>query len=288
MALLPSHQTQANSVANLAAAHAELGFPNGKHLFHAGQHAGFDLWGPLQRRKYVIALFCLIGAALGYLQFAKTPKTYSSNTRLLISTQAPPSIVNGDMSYDYVVLPTHANLIASELILGDAVAKGNLAELKTFEDINFPISALKEMITVIPDNASGETMTVRCEGPVAEDLPAILNSVVAAYRQNLEDNSESVGKEATDLIQQLSTQLMDEKRKAERRSMELYSRLGIAAVDQNGRIVNPYGAKLRETMEKFDDVQSSLRKLTDRLRMSAGGPAIQRRKSDQDYLDGGQ
>ena len=50
-----------------------------------------DLWGPLQRRKYLVALMCLFGAGLGYLHFSKGPKSFLSVTRLLITTKAPPS-----------------------------------------------------------------------------------------------------------------------------------------------------------------------------------------------------
>ena len=61
---------------------------------------------------------------------------------------------------------------------------------------------------------------------------------------------------------------MDDKRKAEKRSLELYSRLGIMTAGQNGNFVNPHTQKLRPTMEKFDNLEASLRGLTDRLRMA--------------------
>ncbi len=266
MTLLPSQPNQTKAIVNTGHSHADVGFPRGKPL-HSGQHQGFDLWGPLQRRKYLIALFCLIGAGLGFLYFTKTPKTYQSFTRLMITTQAPPTIVNGDMQLERVSLSKHANLISSELVLAQAVTSGKLQELPTFEDSGFAVELLKEMIEVIPDPKSDGTLTIVCEGPQPGDLPMILNQVIDSYRENLEDDTESFGKESAELIEKLSSQIMDEKRKAEKRSLELYSRLGIATVDQNGRIVNPYAKKLAETMENFDGVKSSLRSLTDRFRM---------------------
>ena len=68
---------------------APLGGP-GLHL-----QPGFDIWGPLHRRKYLIALFCLIGAGLGYLNSVKTPKTYTSALRLMITTQARMALSTG-------------------------------------------------------------------------------------------------------------------------------------------------------------------------------------------------
>lgn len=266
MALLPPHQPQPQTLAHPAAAPAEVGLPRGKQ-FAVGQQHGFDLWGPLQRRKYLIALFCLIGAGLGFLYFAKTPKTFQSFTRLMITTQAPPTIVNGDMQLERVSLTRHANLISSELVFGEAVSSGKLQDLPTFDDTGFAAYELKEMVEVIPDPKSDGTLTIVCEGPQPNDLPIILNQIIAAYKKNLETDSQSFGKESTELIEKLSSQLMDEKRKAEKRSLELYSRLGIMTVDQNGSFVNPYAKKRRDSAEKLDDVRTSLRSLTDRFRM---------------------
>ncbi len=230
-------------------------------------YQGFDIWGPLQRRKHLIGLFCLIGAMLGLLYYSKTPKTYSSFTRLMITTQAPPAIINGDMQLERVSLSKHANLIASELVLSDAVSTGKLGELKSFQEAGFPVADLKGMIDVFPDEEAQATLTITCKGTQPDDLPIILNQIVFAYKKNLDEDTESFGRETAELIQLLSSQLMEEKKKAEERSLQLYTGLGITSVDSNGRIVNPYTENLREAMERFDEVKSSLRDLDDRYEL---------------------
>ena len=229
---------------------------------------GFDIWGPLQRRKYLIALFCLVGTALGYLYFAKTSPVYSSSIRLMITTQAPPAIVNGDIKMvDGGSLSKHVNLISSELVLAEAVAQGNLGKLSTFNEISHPVYALKEMIRVVSDGDSDETLSVHCTGPNAEDLPRILNQLTDAYRQNLADDSQNFGKESTDLISQLSSELGDEKLQAEQESFALFTKLGITDLSGDGNIINPHIKKQNELNEQFDGIKLSLKKATDRYEL---------------------
>ena len=228
---------------------------------------GFDIWGPLLRRKYLIALFCLIGTGLGYLYFVKTPKTYSSALKLMITTQAPPSIVNGDLKLEGSSLPKHASLIASELVLSQAVEAGELEKLATFAEIAYPVGSLKQMLRVVSDEKNSETMIISCAGPNPDDLPIILNQIVGAYRQNLEEDSKTFGEETAELIQQLSNQLSSEKRKAEERSVELYAQLGVTTVAENGQVLNPHSQKLANLLTQQDEAKANLRRLNDRFEL---------------------
>lgn len=226
---------------------------------------GFDIWGPLQRRKGIIILLCLIGAAVGYLNFTKTPKTYQSSLRLMITTQAPPSIVNGDLKLKSDSLTKHASLITSELVLNQAVESGALQRLPTFRGVGYPVGKLKQMVRVGSSGNNSETMTLSCSGSQPHDLPTILNQVVEAYRRNLADDSKAFGEESTDLIKELSEQLSNEKRKAEQRSLELYASLGVTTVTDGGQVLNPYNVTLAKLIAQRDQTQSDLRGLTDRL-----------------------
>ena len=56
---------------------------------------GFDIWGPLQRRKYLIALFAIVGAVIGYFYYVNCPQVFSSEALLMITTQNPPTLIDG-------------------------------------------------------------------------------------------------------------------------------------------------------------------------------------------------
>ena len=248
--------------------HSTVNAP-GMHAAGMPMQQGFDIWGPLQRRKYLIALFCLIGTALGYLYYSKTPPTYSSYTRLMITTHAPPAIVNGDYQMERgESIPKHVNLISSELVLNAAVESGSFEKMKSFDGEVFLVGLLKEkMLRVIPDSDSDETLTIVCNGPKAEELPKILNHIVNAYRQNLDDDSQNFGKEATELIEKLSYELTDEKNEAEKRSLELFAKLGVTEVNVGGNMVNPHIKRRNELSEEHDEIKSLLRKVTDRYQL---------------------
>ena len=228
---------------------------------------GVDLWGALLRRKYIVLLICAIGAALGYLNFVKTPKSYRSSLRLMITTQAPPSIVNGDLKLKSDSLTKHASLITSELVLSQAVESGTLERLPTLQGSGYPVSQLKGMVKVGFGGNGSETISLSCTGPNPHDLPTILNQVVAAYRRNLADDSKAFGEESTDLIKELSEQLSSEKRKAEQRSLELYASLGVSTVSEGGQVLNPYNVSLAKLIAQRDESQSKLRSMEDRLKL---------------------
>jgi len=214
-----------------------------------------------------VFLICVIGAALGYVNFIKTPKSYRSSLRLMITTQAPPSIVNGDLKLKSDSLTKHASLITSELVLSQAVESGTLERLPTLKGSGYPVSLLKGMVQVGFGGNGSETITLSCTGSNPHDLPTILNQVVAAYRRNLAEDSKAFGEESTDLIKELSEQLSNEKRKAEHRSLELYASLGVTTVSQGGQVLNPYNVTLAKLIAQRDESQSKLRAMEDRLKL---------------------
>ena len=225
----------------------------------------FDLWGLLQRRKYLIALFCLIGAGLGYLNYVKSPKTYSSNIRMLISTQAPPSIVNGNILLNQNnSLPNHTSLLVSELVLNSAVEEGNLDRLNTFSMTGNPVGLLKNMIRVVPEK--GDTFRITCAGTEPEELPGILNQVVESYRRIIVDDSQTVSEKTVELIEKLAGKLSDEKDDLVDNRMKLWRELDISSIDESGGVINPHSRKLVELRSYKDETELSLADI--RLRSS--------------------
>ncbi|MEM7785912.1 MAG: hypothetical protein AAF623_21365, partial [Planctomycetota bacterium] len=229
-------------------------------------NAGFDLLGPLQRRKYLVVLFCLIGAGLGYLQFIKTPKTYSSATRLLISTQAPPTIIDGDLRMNKVSLSKHASMIASEMVLSSASQQGQFDRMTTFNDTSFPVSKLKSMVTVSPEGAGNETLIIACQGPDADELPSILSQITNAYKKIVIEDDQ-VGQEAIELIQKLASQVTDEKDDVEAQRLKLWNDLGIQSTDANGTVINPFHNQLSTLQSLASQLNQQLTETQERAKL---------------------
>ena len=217
----------------------------------------FDFWGFLQRRKYLIALFSIIGCFLGYLNYTKSPKLYSSSTRLLVLTQAPPSIVNGNVLLNQKSsLPNHSSLLVSEMILGNAVSEGGLDRLDTFATTGNPVGALKSMIRVVPEK--GDTLRISCSGPESTELPGILNQVVESYRREIVEDSQAVNEQTVELIEKLAGKLSDEKEDLEVDRLKLWKELDISSINEVGGVTNPFTRKLAELRSHKDDLELNI------------------------------
>ncbi len=258
----PSNQTLQPAPAPIAisnpyAVAAPQGVPSG----------GFDIWGPLQRRKYLIALFAIIGAVCGYFYYINCPKVYSSNTLLMITTQAPPSVMGAEFRTHKESLDKHISLIGSEKILDEAARNGNFDNLKTFAETNDPVGTLKEMLRIVP--ISSETLSIVCTGPDQDDLPIILEQVVASYKYEIKEDSKTDGDKAEDYIKQVKAKLSDDKNSKENELSQLWSDLEIDSTDNQGNIINPHNKKLFRLQDKYDSLRSTLRDVQDRARVLA-------------------
>lgn len=242
---------------------------NGSSTPSAGPQQGFDIWGPLQRRKYLVALFCLIGAGLGYLYFTKSPKVFSSSTELMISTQAPPTVVDGSFKNDKVSLMKHSSLLASELVMRNAVEKGELASLETFRENPNPGAIIKSlqngMIEIVSEFDDDETLTVICSGPVPDDLPIILNQISEAYKHIIQDESKTIGEETAALVQELADSLKIEKDDAETEWLRLREKLGIQSFDEDGNGANPFNKRLFYLQDQQAELASKQQELLERM-----------------------
>ncbi len=204
-----------------------------------------DFLGPMMRRKSIIILMALIGALIGYLMYRREVPVYASSLRLMLWTQIPPVIANGEPVTPAVSIPKQQALITSQAILDRAIRKGKLDELETFKNNPFPVGLLKGMLGVRPVATQTDALELSCRGQNAEDLPKILDAVLAAYREFLEDSTKTMGAESTRLLEQLLEKTSEQRRKDEFRFNELQNELRITGDDLLSQSANPYADRLR-------------------------------------------
>ena len=264
MTLLPPSPVSSHNVNSLQPAAAPIAntFNPAAQTQASG---GIDIWGPLQRRKYLIALFAIIGAVFGYFYYVNCPKVYSSNALLMVITQNPPSLIETSLRNDQESLDKHVSLIASELVLNRAVDKGNLNGMQTFKDSAYPVGTLKEMLRVVP--VSKETLSIVCTGPDQDELPSILGSIIDSYNSEIEKDSKNDGQKAKDYIQTFADKLSNDKEDAETERSNLWAQLGIESTDNQGNIINPHNKKLFRLQEQYDTVRRELKEVQDRAKL---------------------
>jgi len=216
---------------------------------------GFDIWGPLERRKYLIALFSIVGAVIGYVYYINCPKVYSSDALLTITTQSPPTLIDRDFRRDKQSLDKHISLIASELVLERAVDRGSLDSTKTFAESRYPVGDLKEMLEVVP--VSEETLSIVCTGPDQDELPNILNEIISSYVTEIEKDSKNDSQKVRDHIQSFTDKLSDDKENAETERSNLWAQLGIESTDkvQDRARLLAKSLKVDEKTGRIDETQ---------------------------------
>lgn len=185
----------------------------------------------------------------------------------MITTQAPPSVMGADFRAHKESLDRHISLIGSESVLEEAATNGNFDSLRTFEESNYPVGTLKEMLRIVP--ISSETLSIVCTGPDEDDLRVILDEVIGAYKHEIAEYSQDNGVKAKNYIEQVAKKLSGDKRSAETELSNRWRDLGIDSTDNQGNIINPHNKKLFRLQDKYDSIRNTLRDVQDRARVLA-------------------
>jgi len=239
---------------------------------HASGQSGIDFVGPVLRRKFFVGFLAIVGAALGFLAYSKSDAIYESTVRLMITSQAPPSIVNGESLVQRVAIAKHEKLISSQLILTRAIAEGNFANLATMKDLEPGTSLVKTLkegvLKVNSSHDEDDTLVLRAQGKHSEDLPTILNFVVQSFKDEIAKDSKASGQESVELVSKLRDQLRTEKQASEEQYLTILKRLNLPNVEQNGILVNPYSEELDRVSRSRTETITTLRDVSDRLELA--------------------
>jgi capsular exopolysaccharide synthesis family protein len=190
----------------------------------------------LRRRGWRIALGALAGLALAVLYCVLFGPWYESTAQVLVlrkrlETSPISGPDQGRPQEDY--LSTHILLITSPRVVGQAVARGKLQQLKEFREEDRLATQLQawlprgggadeseggdekrvarqiiRSLTVSRDpprpgiNPSNEVLTLEFQGKVAEEGPAVLNAVIDSYQAFLKDTYRNINAETVQLIAQ--------------------------------------------------------------------------------------
>ena len=267
MTLLPPSPVSSHNVTSLQPAAAPIANTFNPASEQSPASGGFDIWGPLQRRKYLIALFAIVGAVFGYFYYVNCPQVFSSEAVLMITTQNPTSLIDGQFRRDKESLEKHISLIGSELVLNRAVDRGNMDGMKTFRDSAYSVGTLKEMLRVV--EVSEQTLSITCTGPDQDELPAILGEIIESYNSEIEKDSKNDGQKAKDYIQTFADKLSNDKEDAETERSNLWAQLGIESTDSQGNIINPHNKKLFRLQDEHDAVRREVQEVQDRALLLA-------------------
>jgi len=117
------------------------------------------------------------------------------------------------------------------------------------------------MLTISPvgKDLTSDALEIECEGKIKEDLPGILNQVVASYISAIEKDSEISGKESVELIERLQRSLVDDQKVDQDRYYQLLKELNLTAENDKGRWVNPYVSEIEKLRIERDEILQEFR-----------------------------
>ena len=184
---------------------------------------GLDIWGILQRGKWIILAASILGVAAGYLYYSQADPVYQSAARILIERRRPAlplDAVEGsaDRLSVFQEALKHPLVFTSPTIVSLAVENHDLASLSSFSEPGTnPVFAIIRNLGVAPADKgnAGPIFDVTLQGPDAKDLPQIITALIETYREFLELTHQDVNRDARDVIVQAKDELLDQLGKKE-------------------------------------------------------------------------
>lgn len=159
------------------------------------------------RHKYRIAVGLTIALGCGLVYLTRTGATYETTAKLLVVKKSPLA-VDGRTSIplNTDAMSTHVALLTSPWMADRVLADEAMQRLATFEDQETPKSTLSKSLFVLHERddkvpvSDSNILRLSFRSRYREDGKLVLNKLVKAYSQYLDDSNRSVNQDALKLI----------------------------------------------------------------------------------------
>lgn len=217
----------------------------------------FQLERIATRYKWFLALGLIGGLVLGHAAFVKLGPEYDAVAQILVSRQAQVPVRE---SLSQALLTEgrgeHVAVIDSPLIVGKAMELGKLAELPTLNRSDDPIEDILDGLTVKrtagQDSSTLNVFEIKYHNKQPEVARAVVNSIIAAYREYLQEMKEESTGELTQQITKMDGELAQriEKKQEEllefRKDAPLWWRSAPGEQRQPGDVTNVHQERVVE------------------------------------------
>ena len=171
-----------------------------------------DLWEIIHRHRALVLTCVVITLGLGALYYLKAPRTYESQSDILIGSKQVAGFRAGedDRSVSHETVETHALRLQSPLILERAIEAYDLASLPTLAKEEDAVKFIIEnsVVTLKDENASVLNFVFRCRDP--RDSRDIVRAIAKTYEDYLGEANKKLGKETSELIKQANRILLEQ------------------------------------------------------------------------------
>lgn len=172
------------------------------------QQAQSNILQMIWQRKWLVLLGAVAGLIVGSIVYSQSKPVYRSTAQVLVikkRTEVVP-VPGADLTQSFLedYVSTHIALIKSPKILNDAVDRGKLRELKTFQGHgNLPASIAGTLAAT--RDASGGNRTIidlTFQGIYQDETGTILQAVIDSYTNFLSGAYQNVSKDTEKLIEE--------------------------------------------------------------------------------------
>ena len=234
------------------------------------EEAGFDFWGVLRRRKWLVFLGLLAGLAVGGIYNSQCQKIYESKATVTISPKEKRifQMGSGDQyddsnKFDF----RHDKLIAEDNILNKCLNTYGLKDLPTLRDLPFTdqIKAIQTDLVVQQNRDEYSMYELEYSSLSPRDAQKVLATVVSTYEKHLNDQYRQVTSDTMELLQKMSSRFQKEVKDVDTRLTEARNTAEKLAVAGDSNHVQRI---IAESMTKIDAEKSMLSELTNDLARS--------------------
>ena len=248
--------------------------------------SGFDFWGVLNRRKWLVFLGLVCGMGLGTLFYAKSEVVYESTANVKIEPKkrfVPVSSGNGNnpLFPEYEEGVRHDRFMAQENIINKMFDdRPRLEGLSSFDDYpsrDDKIQYIQENLTIGQDREEPTLYQVTYRNSHKEDSPAILNALIETYKRNLVDQYSVQKSEIVDNLRKFDeeyTKRYDKEFTEYKRLWQLKNGQALMVgrdLSQSQVLLNEATKKLSETQEKLKRATLDRERILAAIENGAGG-----------------
>ncbi len=232
------------------------------------EEVGFDFWGVLRRRKWLVFLGLLAGLAVGGIYNSQCQKIYESKAtvtiqpreKIVFELDGQKSGYGDSSSFDV----RHDALISEDNILTKCLIKYGLKDLETLRDLPLTeqISEIQKNLAVIRNRDEYSKYELEYASVNPRDAQTVLATVVATYEKHLNEKYRGVTADTMELLKKMSdkfhkeVKLVEQQLKVARDEVEA---LAIAGKPEHlQRIVSEQMTKIKEEQAMLSELTSDL------------------------------
>ena len=263
--------------------------PNGNNMNPApfmlapqeSEDVGFDFWGVLRRRKWLVFLGLLTGLVIGGIYNSQAQKLYESKATVTIQPRDKiiwNPISKSDQLNDLAKFDLrHDQLISENNILFKCLTEHGLSDLETLRDLpqEQQFTEIRENLVVIQNREEPTKYELQYTSVNPRDAQTILATVVSAYEGYLNEQYQEVTADTMELLNKMCDRLhrdIKEVDKQREKSRAVLKELAIAGKQEHiQQIVADYRIKIDAEKAELWELTQDLARSETALESDAAG-----------------